>query len=67
MKIIQNTLKIQKKISNVSKKNWVGPQKVGSVGFLEMRHFFGLKTSYLMLELRNASNIFLWRNDKLYY
>ena len=42
MKIIQNTLKIEKKISNVSKKIWVGPQKVGSVGFPETRHFFFL-------------------------
>ena len=40
MKIIQNTLKIQKKISNVSKKFWVGPKKVGSVGFPETRQFF---------------------------
>ena len=40
MKIIQNTLKIQKKISNVSKKFGVGPKKVGSVGFPETRHFF---------------------------
>ena len=40
MKIIQNTLKIQKKISNVSKKIWVGPNKVGSVGVPDMRHFF---------------------------
>ena len=40
MKIIQNTLKIQKKISNVSKKFWVGPKKVESVGFPETRHFF---------------------------
>ena len=38
MKIIQNTLKIEKKISNVSK----CPQKVGSVGFPETRHFFFL-------------------------
>ena len=44
MNIVQNTLKIQKKISNVSKKFWVGPKKVGSVGFPETRHFlfFGL-------------------------
>ena len=40
MKIIQNTLKIEKKILNVSKKFRVGPQKVGSVGFPETRHFF---------------------------
>ena len=40
MKIIQNTLKIQKNISNVSKKNWVGPKKVGSVGFLKRDNFF---------------------------
>ena len=42
MKIIQNTLKIQKKISNVSKNFWVGPKKVGLVGFLETRHFLAL-------------------------
>ena len=40
MKIIQNTLKIEKKIKNVSKKIRVGPKKVGSVGFPETRHFF---------------------------
>ena len=42
MKIIQNTLKIQKKISNVSKKNWVGPQKgrVGRVSGNETFFFF---------------------------
>ena len=40
MKIIKNTLKIQKKISNVSKNFWVGPKNVGSVGFPETRHFF---------------------------
>ena len=40
MKIIQNTLKIEKNISNVSKKIWVAPKKVGSVGFPETRHFF---------------------------
>ena len=40
MKIIQNTVRIQKKISNVVKKIWVGPKKVGSVGFPETRHFF---------------------------
>ena len=41
MKIIQNTLKIQKRISNVSKQFWVGPKRVGSVGFPETRHFWG--------------------------
>ena len=40
MKIIQNTLKLQRKISNVSKKILVGPKKVESVGFPETRHFF---------------------------
>ena len=40
MKIIQNTLKIEKKISNVSKKNWVGPKKVGLVGFPDETFFF---------------------------
>ena len=48
MKIIQNTLKIQKKISNVSKKIWVGPKKVGSVGFPSGNEtfFFGLRYIY---------------------
>ena len=49
MKIIQNTLKIQKKISYVSKKIWVGPKKVGSVGFSETRHFFGGLTDFNFL------------------
>ena len=40
MKSIQNTLKIQDKISNVSKKFGVGPKNVGSVGFPERRRFF---------------------------
>ena len=45
MKIIQNTLKIEEKFSDVPKKFRVGPQKVGSVGFPEMGHsFFGLST-----------------------
>ena len=39
MKIIQNTLNYRKKISNVSKKIWVGPKKVGLLGFRETRHF----------------------------
>ena len=47
MKIIQNTLKLQKKISNVSKKIWVGPKKVGSVGFPETRHFLGGPYMYM--------------------
>ena len=45
MKIIQNTLKIQKNIQNVSKKFRVGPKKVGSVGFPKTRHFFFLALS----------------------
>ena len=49
MKIIENTLKIQKKISNVSKKFWVGTKKVGSVGFPETRHFF-----FGLISLANA-------------
>ena len=48
MKIIQNTLKIQKKISNVSKKFWVGPKKVGSVGFPETRLFFWPKGTLII-------------------
>ena len=36
MKIIQNTLKIEKKIGG-------GPNKVGSVGFPETRHFLALR------------------------
>ena len=40
MKIIQNTLKIVEKFSDVPKKCRVGPKKVGSVGFPETRHFF---------------------------
>ena len=46
MKIIQNTLKIQTKILNVSKKIWVGPKKVGSVGFPETGHFFFFCLNY---------------------
>ena len=38
MKIIQNTLKIEEKFSDVPKK--LGPKKVGSVGFPETRHDF---------------------------
>ena len=37
MKIIQNTLKLEKKCL---KKNRIGPKKVGSVGFPETRLFF---------------------------
>ena len=40
MKIVQNTLKIEEKFSDVPKKFRVGPKKVGSVGFPETRHFF---------------------------
>ena len=39
MKIIQNTLKIEKKISDVSKKFRVGPKKVGMVGFPKLYIF----------------------------
>ena len=41
MKIIQNTLKIEK-ISDVPNIFGVGLQKVGSVGFPETRHFIFL-------------------------
>ena len=40
MKIVQNTLKIEEKFSDVPKKFEVGPQKVGPVGFPETRHFW---------------------------
>ena len=40
MKSVQNTLEIEEKFSDVSKFFRVGPQKVGSVGFPETRHFF---------------------------
>ena len=40
MKIIQFTLKTEEKFSDVPKKFRVGPKKVGSVGFLEMRLLF---------------------------
>ena len=40
MKTVQNTLKTVEKFSDVPKKFRVGPQKVESVGFPEMRHFF---------------------------
>ena len=39
-KIIQNTLKIEEKFSDVPNKFRDGPKKVGSVGFLETRPFF---------------------------
>ena len=40
MKSVHNTLKIEEKFSDVSKKFRVGPKKVGSVGFPETGHFF---------------------------
>ena len=40
MKIIQNTLKMEEKFSDVPKTYRVGPKKVGLVGFLETSHFF---------------------------
>ena len=40
MKIVQNTLKIEEKFSDVPTKFRVGPKKVGLVGFLETKHFF---------------------------
>ena len=40
MKIVQNTLKIEEKFSDVQKNFIVGPKKVGSVGFPETRLFF---------------------------
>ena len=40
MKIIQNTLRLQKKNLKFLKNFRVGPKKVGSVGFPETRYFF---------------------------
>ena len=40
MKIIQNTLKIEEKFSDIPEKFRVGPKKVGLVGFPETRHYF---------------------------
>ena len=40
MKFVQNTLKIDEKLSGVSKQFRVGPKNVGSVGFPETRHTF---------------------------
>ena len=40
MKSIQNTLKIEEKVSAVPKSFRVGPKKVGSVRFPETRQFF---------------------------
>ena len=40
MKIIQNTLKIEEKFSDVPKDFRVDSKNVGSVGFQEPRHFF---------------------------
>ena len=42
MKIIQNTLKIEEKFSDVPIFFRVSPKKVGLVGFPETRHFFSL-------------------------
>ena len=41
MEMVQNTLKIEEKISDVPFYFRVGPQKVGSIGFPETRHFWG--------------------------
>ena len=46
MKIIQNTLKIEEKFSDIPKIFRVGPKKVGSVGFPETRHFYFLPNIY---------------------
>ena len=56
MKIIQNTLEIQKKFSNVSKKIWVGPKKVGSVGFPKTRHFFFWPNSLSKYQVHKANS-----------
>ena len=62
MKIIQNTLKIQKKISNVSKYFWVGPKKVESVGFPETRDFlFGLTHLCNILQFLTAGKMIIFR------
>ena len=42
MKIIQNTLKLEEKFSDIPKKFRVGPKKVGLVGFPETRRSFFL-------------------------
>ena len=41
MRIIQNTLKIEEKFSDIPNKFRVGPEKVGSEGFPETRQSFG--------------------------
>ena len=40
MKIVQNTLKIEEKFSDIPKCFRVGSKKIGSVGSLETIHFF---------------------------
>ena len=52
MKIVQNTLKIEEKFSDVRKKFRVGPKKVGSVGFPETRHFFFFFLPYMEKKIR---------------
>ena len=67
MKIIQNTLKTEKKSKMSQKKFRVGPKKVGSVGFPEMRQFFffGLvyddlkQAKFLLVSLHINSRTFL--------
>ena len=66
MKIIQNTLKIQKKISNVSKKNWVGPKKAGSVGLTETRHFLALLVCNVCLRAKTYKKMLNPYKPQLY-
>ena len=57
MKTIQNTVKIDKKISDVLKKIRVGPKKVGSVGFSETRHALGPKRFLLLRKSVNLATL----------
>ena len=68
MKIIQNTLKLQKKISNVSKIFWVGPKKAGSVGFPETRYIFflALLSSNMHLRPKLENGLFVLYLPKLF-
>ena len=66
MKVIQNTLKLDEKFSDVPIFFRVGPKKVGSVGFPETREFFFClmrKPVYAMCEqhLRSLISVFVIR------
>ena len=60
MKIVQNTLKKKKKISDIQKKFRVGPKKVGSVGFPETRHFFFF--FFFFLPYSNFLSVWIFRS-----